>query len=236
MATKLINLKYVDQVSLYLIKGIIRRCEILLSNKNNCNFNAIPNIISHIILSFYCEIELFNINLCGKYINISPNCKIMDNKGSKGWGTVYGTRIINPLIDNIYIWKFKNIGTTTKYLSIGIDNAMAKCINDKLFKTTYKASYCYYARGGIFSWNGDNNAGEIEKLSLFEKKDNILTMKLTLTKNQNTLSFKVNDENEFVAFTNITREKYYHYRLAVSCKNKQFVSIKLMYFTIVLSK
>ena len=41
-------------------------------------------------------------------------------------------------------------------------------------------------------------------------------MKLVFNSNDGILSYKVNDENEFIASKNITRDKTLSYRLAVS--------------------
>ena len=114
-------------------------------------------------------------------------------------------------------------------MSIGIDNANAKWINDRFYNKKIKACYAYstYA-GGLYAWN-------IKSLYLIKEMkhpNGILTMKLVFNKNKDngTLSFKIDSGHEFIPFINkIVREKSLEYRLAISMSSAN-LGIELIEF------
>ena len=212
--------------------GFIRESQKLFpTSSSSNNFHIIPDIISYLILLYYHQTEGFNKDLCGKNITISNNDKIIDNKNSNGWSTVYGKRIIpSTLNDIMYTWKFKNIGDATEWLNIGIDNANATLINKCGYKHNEKACYWYYGFGTVYSW--DNGAKSPSKIERFQDKNDILTMKLKFDKNAGILSYAVN-EKEFVAYSNITRDSLLDYRMAISLnKYHKNVSVELIEFNV----
>ena len=121
------------------------------------------------------------------------------------------------MINATYIWKFRNI-----------DNAVAKWVNDDFARKNEKAFYAYFGYGGFgTSWIGKNDRQNLPRL---QAKDDIMIMKLSLTDNESTLSYKINDLDEFIAHRNIERDYSLHYRMSLPVWTWKLVSIQLLDF------
>lgn len=103
------NLKHyerIDRNKKCLIDGYIRAIQQLFTN--NTPYYTIPTHINYICAIFYCDLEQFDVNLCGPKVVLKNENKIMVNDSGGGYNTVYGSYIIPSTINNKYIWKFKN--------------------------------------------------------------------------------------------------------------------------------
>ena len=105
-------------------------------------------------------------------MKISNDNKILTHITKLGWSTCYGKTIISSLINKIYIWKFKILFGDGDFINIGIDNSVAKWIDDTIYDKKKKASYIY--SWALYSWN---NIVKTE-FPKFKYKNDILTMKL----------------------------------------------------------
>ena len=124
-----------------------------------------------------------------------------------------------------YSWKFQNIGTKASFLNIGIDNANAKWVNSYFHVRRDEACYAYHGNSGdLFAWNQNS-----KRVGSFYKIGGILIMKLKFTENNAILSYKANDEKEFIAWNNITTNKELKYRLAVTIRGGN--GLRLIEFT-----
>ena len=141
-----LKLQTVDIKSKYIVFGYIRK------QQNNNLFKILPKLITVIILAFYDNnTDRFNSKLCSKHIKITKNNTIIDTK-KKHWGIVFGKKIIPSTKNEKYIWKFKSIGKTVKYITIGIENVKRKSTRN-CFNNQEKAWYAFVAyHGTIRDW------------------------------------------------------------------------------------
>ena len=229
------NMEDIDQNTLDLVNGFIKKSQILLPHKLN-TFYIIPKLVLFTILSYYHEMEYFDKNLCGPIFKITNENKTINNINNTDYGykTCYGAKIISSMLNKTYIWTIKNNETQTGGLCIGIDNAGAKWKDTDFDSKKEKASYAYNGcNGALYGWNHDRKSG----YPMFRVKNDILIMKLQFVKNNNKgiLSYKVNDDKEFITHQDIPRENELNYRFAISAATEPKIKITLQDFVILSS-
>ena len=89
-----------------------------------------------------------------------------------------------------------------------------------------KASYSVWAHGEANQW--DKRYKKIE--NSFNKNGDIIIMKLKFDKNCGVLTFKINDNKQFIAFNNIYKDNELMYRVAITTQHIH-ESIQLIEFT-----
>ena len=202
--------KKADKLSEYTVFGYIR-----IEQQNKSKNNHIPKAIIILILRFYYDpSDEFDPKLIDKTITLSNNNKKIYRATPSGYCTSYGKRIIPSTSNGIYIWKIKNFGPRND-IRFGIDNADAKYVNKMFYNRKTKGVYAYSPYGDTYSWNQNDKRGS----STFYKGD-IITLKLKLLSNISEFSIKINDTDEYIAFTDILREESLNYRLAIQFGNK----------------
>ena len=203
----------IDNKAKVLINGYMREIQQLFNNQN-VSYYVIPIDINRICFMFYYIFEQFDENRCGEEISITNNNKTIDNK-SGGKGTCFGKCVISSILDNIYIWKIKTIGTSTSCISIGIADAESLWFNDHSDLVENTISYGYAVCDAALVYCS-KDASTNKDIPAFTKKGDVLTMKLKFNPNKSTLSFRINNDDEFIAFDNVERAKELKYRLAIS--------------------
>ena len=204
--------KQIDDYKKNIVFGYVRIAQQYLSNKLIC---MIPKHIILIILAFYAYFsDEFDNKLCDKNLQILNNNKVIKGGGEWAWNTCYGKEIIESKNDGKYIWKIKAL-TNPNMTYIGIDNSVAKFVNDRFSRSKIKAMYAYRVNGKLRSWNEDIKYD----LPKFTKKGDILTMTLKFGNNTGILTIKVNDGKEYMV-ENITRDNTLNYRFAVAIYGK----------------
>ena len=205
------ELKTVDKLSKYTVFGYIQRIQ---KEINNELFNVIPKLIICVILAFYTDI-IDEFEIMPNHITLKDDNKTVYSNAN-AWCTCYGKKIISSIINGTYIWKIK-LYSPQNNINIGIDSYDDKSwvFNNALYLKKSKACYLFSNwYGFLYRWDESERKTEYP---LFTNKNDILTMKLMFTPDGNgKISYKINDNDEFIGFENITREKSLNYRFVAS--------------------
>eukprot|EP01083_Nonionella_stella_P247976 859095_1 len=166
------------------------------------------------------ETDEFDPNLTGVELTLTDKNTVLNNKNQSfggGYSSSYGKRVISSMVQNTtYIWKFQNVGETTDGVIIGIDNATAKWkdshyyySDDRLEKASY-AFLCKYLSFHCWNEAEKNIVKYKEKRAMaFNTYGDVIAMKLKFGSEPDVggiLSYKVNDNEEYIASSNVARE------------------------------
>ena len=126
------KLKYIDaieQQSKDIVSGYLRINALrFFMGKENAYFVIAPLIHQLCLLFWYEEMGTFDVNLCGKYIEIFNEKKSAKHQcKSMEYCSVYGAQTIPSMIDREYVWRLRIIGPECERLHIGIDSG--ECTN-----------------------------------------------------------------------------------------------------------
>ena len=190
----------VDTKTKYLVFGFVRIIKI--------NDKIIPIPIIELLIKFYYETEYFS--KCGKYAVISNDKLTITNTAKSGeWSTCYGIQAIESNTELIHVWKIKiNNSHSMGYISIGIDSSDAQFVDHGFLFKSSSENYCFRADGYKIS-KGVQIHGYCN--GFFD--NDVVEVIVNLSKAE--ISFTVNDKNQGVAYSNITKRDDIKYRLAV---------------------
>ena len=224
-----ININEINSRDKDLVFGFVRQSRDLFYINTQ---HIIPEIISYVTLSYYYIFDTFNRNKCGSRLRILNNNKTITNRNIiqpfDAYSTVYGSNIIDSMTNGTYIWKFRNVGDQTYCLNIGIGNANGPCLESGLHANTRRAHYLYHCAGHSYSWQ---YRGVVKwQLPQFNQIQDVLTMKLQFIKGKNKgiLSYKINNNDEFITFDDVLREFWLSYRMVVSANSMHKITIEIV--------
>ena len=178
------------------VEGYIR------TGLSNHNLN-IPAEIIHLCFIFYHFINHETFKHYNHYnYRVSNNDLTLTRIAGSGEGICYGSHSISSLDGGKYVWKFKII-KMTYIMAIGIDETKyAKQSvgypNEKIDETKL---YVLWHDGDANTW--DNPYGLVKRKAdapRFNQNDKV---SMTLDLSSRTLSYQVNDDDKYIAFTNI---------------------------------
>ena len=216
------QMKNIDVKDRDLINGYIRENEknVFQDQKDNPYYN-IPGLINYLCLSFWYDLNEFDPNLCGKTMEISEDCKLVSAINEE-FSSCFGKKVIESTNNNAtYIWKFQNVSTLKErdeFINIGICNVNIIDINTAFHWLEHQeAWYAYFNGGDAYSWNGVDSFDWPQALNNNDDNGNIyIVMTLKLMNNTGQLSFKINENEDRIAFKDIKVGEDIQYRLAVS--------------------
>ena len=211
------KVKTIDQRTKDTVFGFIKQSQTLLPS-NESYYNIVP-LICHIILLFYCKLEIFTVYdkdefEYNEYENILTKKR---NKRCTAYGNIdiYGNNLF------IYEWTFKILNSGGD-IYIGIDSSYKGCINSR-FTSGYNINkhYAYGAEGYKYDFI-DNR----DKYGYVFKNNDIIKMILNIK--QKTISF-YHHKDIGIAFENIDFTENKKYNMAVSMYGKHD-SVQLLDF------
>ena len=180
----------------------------------------IPDVLKQICLSFYLIVsDLWNVELSNNKFEIDNEqltLKLNKESGTHGWPNAFGSLIITK--GEYQIWKLKitNDRESRRTVMFGVINVDSNLIHSNDF-CSREDGYGYYA------WNGDKfDQGERDLYGVGWNEDDIITMTLDMTgevnKKYGVVSYKVNDDDQGIAFKKLDINK--RYCMAVSMFDK----------------
>ena len=205
------KLRSVDQKTKDLVEGFIRS---VLQNEN------IPSLILTICISFYYLGEFFSI--CGKGMVIDDDMTMLKvcslKRGTFVRNTGYGNIKIENAYHCIYSWAIKLVAMDIYNTYIGID-ASDKAHVNRNFAIVRNEYYVIDAKGTKKYRTVQNN--KHQRLSYGKKLNEGDIVKMEINTENKTMQFWINDEDQGIAFENITFDDF-EYHLAISlCTDKQ---------------
>ena len=181
--------KNVDNKTINIVFGFIRRCQMLLPN-NNPLYN-IPSLVEHLCICYYWIREYFTSH--GNIITLNENKNIAISKGDM-WdtNTVYGNIDIDDK-PKLYIWLIK-LYSKTYSAYFGLDSSNKQFCNDDFSQYQHNCSEFY--------GKTERNENDVIKMEL-----NVLNK---------TLVFYINDEYQGIVFDNINfKNKTYYFAVCL---------------------
>ena len=209
-----------------IVDGFIRQNYIIA---NDSKIDIPKDIISLIFLFYHIIIKEFFKHYNPDIAHISDdNMIITRGKAPKdvgSWCVVYGALVIPSFDCGIYQWIFKIIAKKDT-LAIGIDDTTYIRKHEGGFANRNGESKCYGLWSDKYRTRWDTAHVILPADNIPEiNKDDLVTMTLNLS--SKSLSFKINDGNEYTVFEGITTEKDLDYCMAV-CTGSKSDCVKLV--------
>ena len=210
---ELCKLKTVDDATVNLVYGYIRRSQALFEDK------IIPDEITNICIIYYFVPEFFV--KCGKYMKILKkhvSNDLISSTSSGDWSTAYGNQIINmnETPNMTYQWTIK---TTNKWLIMGLESTDFKNLNvdltntdGHLYKNTNKQCkhYGWYTMSRLCSSYELGRKNTVyDTISPTNKE-----IMMELNCKSKSLKYVVDGKDHGIAFSNIDSTQ--NYRFAIS--------------------
>ena len=200
MAKSLEEVKYVGEITEYIVFGFIRRVQNVMPKDNP--YYTIPQLIIHWCLLYYCFGEHFDAGNCSTNIALNASKTIATKKHTiKG---TYSVGMLSKIVSlGIYRWRFKIVKYSKYAMSFGVCPINSEIDLNSMLYHNEKAyvwianQYTLYYRGWDEGWYG-------EKLQF--KDGDIIDMILDL--DERTLKYIVNGNDLGIAFEDIELTEY----------------------------
>lgn len=131
-----VNIEEVEEQTKTIVFGFIRTCQCLFEYDNP--YYNIPGLVTHIIISYFAQIEYFEIKSSGLSVD-TARCKLSKTEMGE-YHAAYGHICVDTHVDkSIHRWVFKIINIGQSDINFGICGAEKKAL--KVFIGGHKEQY-----------------------------------------------------------------------------------------------